>query len=109
MKVAKAGSEEVFTGKTAIVTGGSRGIGQAIVTALAARGTDLCLLGRNERSLMQLADRITGQNRVRVYHCDLVVRDQIENFAADFRRDFGSVDFLIHCAAIMILERQNYC
>jgi NAD(P)-dependent dehydrogenase (short-subunit alcohol dehydrogenase family) len=37
MKVAKAGSEEAFTGKTAIVTGGSRGIGQAIATALAAR------------------------------------------------------------------------
>jgi short-subunit dehydrogenase len=115
MKAAKAGNyrvnrykekelvEEAFTGKTAIVTGASRGIGESIATALAARGTNLCLLGRNEKSLMQLADRIAGPNRVRVYRCDLAVPEQIENFAADFRRDFDSVDFLIHCAAIIAL------
>jgi short-subunit dehydrogenase len=95
--------KEAFNGKTAIVTGGSGGIGKAIATALAVRGTDLCLLGRNERSLIQLANRITGQNRVQVYRCDLAVPEQIENFAADFKRDFDSIDFLIHCAAIISL------
>ena len=99
----KESFDKVFTGRTAIVTGGSSGIGKAIATALATKGADLCLIGRNERSLIQLAHRITGPNRVRVYRCDFVVPEQIENFAADFRRDFDSVDFLIHCAAIIAL------
>jgi PAS domain S-box-containing protein len=95
--------DKVFTGRTAIVTGGSSGIGKAIAMALAASGADLCLIGRNERSLIQLARRLTGPNRVRVYRCDLLIPEQIETFAADFRRDFDSLDFLIHCAAVIAL------
>ena len=52
--------DKVFTGRTAIVTGGSSGIGKAIAMALAASGADLCLIGRNEISLVQLAHRLTG-------------------------------------------------
>jgi PAS domain S-box-containing protein len=95
--------DRVFTGRTAIVTGGSSGISKAIAMALAASGADLCLIGRNERSLIQLARRLTGPNRVRVYRCDLLIPEQIETFAADFRRDFDSLDFLIHCAAVIAL------
>jgi PAS domain S-box-containing protein len=95
--------DKVFTGRTAIVTGGSSGIGKAIAMTLAANGADLCLIGRNERSLIQLARRFMGPNRVRVYRCDLLIPEQIETFAADFRRDFDSLDFLIHCAAVIAL------
>jgi PAS domain S-box-containing protein len=95
--------DQVFTGRTAIVTGGSSGIGKAIAIALAARGADLCLIGRNEKSLLQLARGVSNSNRVRVYHCDLLIPEQIETFAAHFRRDFDSLDFLIHCAAVIAL------
>jgi PAS domain S-box-containing protein len=95
--------DKVFAGKTAIVTGGSSGVGRAIAIALAARGTSLSLLGRNETALAQVARNIEGPNRARVYRCDLSVPEQIENFAADFKRDFDSVDFLIHCAAVIAM------
>ena len=97
----RASIAPVFAGKTAVVTGGTGGIGRAIAAALAARGADLCLLGRNERSLMEVARSIGGSSRVRVYRCDLSVPEQIENFAVDFKDDFASADFLIHCAAVI--------
>jgi short-subunit dehydrogenase len=40
---------------------------------------------------------------VRVYRCDLSVPEQIDNFAVNFKRDFVSVDFLIHSAAVIAL------
>jgi PAS domain S-box-containing protein len=95
--------DKAFAGKTAIVTGGGSGVGKAIAMALAAKGADLCLLGRNETALVQVGRSVEGPNRVRVYRCDLSVPEQIEKFAADFKRDFDSVDFLIHCAAIIAL------
>jgi PAS domain S-box-containing protein len=99
----KESFEQIFIGRTAIVTGGSSGIGKAIAMALAACGANLCLIGRNEQSLIQWARRVTGPNRVRIYRCDLLIPEQIETFAADFRRDFDSLDFLIHCAAVIAL------
>jgi short-subunit dehydrogenase len=71
--------------------------------AIAARGADLCLIGRNEKSLIELARRAKDPNRVRVYRCDLLIPEHIETFTADFRRDFDSLDFLIHCAAVIAL------
>jgi short-subunit dehydrogenase len=99
----KKSLDQTFAGKTAIVTGGGSGVGKAIAMGLAAKGADLCLLGRNETALAQVGRSIEGPNRVRVYRCDLSVPEQIEKFAADFRRDFDAVDFLIHCAAIIAL------
>lgn len=95
--------DPVFADRTAIVTGSSSGIGKAIAFALAAKGTNLCLLGRNETALAQLARSIGGHNRVWVYRCDFSVPEQIDDFAVNFKRDFDSVDFLIHSAAVIAL------
>jgi short-subunit dehydrogenase len=94
---------QFFTNKTAIVTGASSGIGRAIAKALAARGAKLGLLGRNQSALSQLALTTGEFNQVHTYGCDLSVPQQIEDFAAKFKRDFVSVDFLIHCAGVISL------
>jgi short-subunit dehydrogenase len=103
MSNSKNSDYQCFTDKTAIVTGGSSGIGRAIARALAARGATLCLLGRNESALTQLGLTIGAPDQVRIYRCDLSVPQQIENFAAQFKSDFTSVDFLIHCAGVIYL------
>ena len=50
---------------------------------------------------MELARSIGGSSRVRIYRCDLSVPEQIDSFAAGFKKDFDSVDFLVHCAAVI--------
>jgi 3-oxoacyl-[acyl-carrier protein] reductase len=48
----------MFKGRKAIVTGGSRGIGYAIASALSERGARVLITGRNEESLKIAAKRI---------------------------------------------------
>ena len=47
-----------LTGKTAVITGASRGIGAATATAFAAAGANICLLARSETQIIELAKDI---------------------------------------------------
>jgi len=51
-------TDQALAGRTALVTGASRGIGRAIATALAAAGARLTLVARDERSLERFADEL---------------------------------------------------
>ena len=59
-------------GKTAIVTGGSRGIGKAIAKALAREGVDMALVSRNVRDLEATAAQIAGESGRKVVPPDYV-------------------------------------
>ncbi|MFD5315608.1 SDR family NAD(P)-dependent oxidoreductase [Streptomyces sp. NPDC127098] len=52
------GEPQIHEGKQAIVTGGTRGIGEAIVRRLAAQGMSVVMVGRSDTTLRQAADRI---------------------------------------------------
>ncbi|MFE4462640.1 SDR family NAD(P)-dependent oxidoreductase, partial [Nocardia tengchongensis] len=49
-----------LSGKTAVITGGSRGIGARTARALAANGARVCVVGRDERALGEVVTAITG-------------------------------------------------
>ncbi len=51
------------SGKVALITGASRGIGYGIAEALVARGDRLCITGRNEEALKEAVERL-GADRV---------------------------------------------
>jgi NAD(P)-dependent dehydrogenase (short-subunit alcohol dehydrogenase family) len=72
--------EEQFslTGKRALVTGASKGIGAAIAIAMAKAGADLILVGRTEESLSQTAKEVerAGRKATKVL-CDLSFSDEI--------------------------------
>ena len=87
-------------GKAAIVTGGSRGIGAAIVKSLAADGFDIAIIyqGSKERAEC-LAEEIkaTGRNAIAV-QCDVSSLEQVEKMTAEVLEKLGSVDVLVNNA-----------
>jgi gluconate 5-dehydrogenase len=88
-----------LTGRVAIVTGTSRGLGQYMARALAKAGVDLVLTSRNRDHLAAFEKEITAIGR-RAVSLALDVRDHgsIERMAADAEQAFGHLDILVNNA-----------
>jgi NAD(P)-dependent dehydrogenase (short-subunit alcohol dehydrogenase family) len=85
-----------LVGRTALVTGGGRGIGRAIAVALAARGARVVVTGRSTGDLEQVASATGGIAMT----ADLADRASIEALLARIGAEVGAVDVLVHNAGI---------
>ncbi len=86
-------------GKTAIVTGGGRGIGRAIALAFAGQGADVCVLARSRAQLDEVAREITATGRRGVaLVCDVADRESVEQAFATARSSLGRLDVLVNNA-----------
>jgi 2-hydroxycyclohexanecarboxyl-CoA dehydrogenase len=87
--------------KTAIVTGGSRGIGRAIALRLAQEGANLGILNRQKTLGDKVADEITssGHNAIAI-SCDVTSYEQTKAAVDKVYQEFGSIDILINNAGI---------
>jgi len=88
-----------LSGRVAIVTGTSRGLGQYMARALAKAGADLVLTSRTRESLRAFEAEVTGLGR-RAASLELDVRNQesIERMAAEAEKAFGHLDILVNNA-----------
>ena len=88
-----------LSGRVAIVTGTSRGLGQYFARALAKAGADLVLTSRKRESLASFEDEIRSLGR-KALSLELDVRDQhgIELMASAAHEAFGRIDILINNA-----------
>jgi NAD(P)-dependent dehydrogenase (short-subunit alcohol dehydrogenase family) len=88
-----------LSGRVAIVTGTSRGLGQYMARALAKAGADLALTSRTRESLRAFEAEIKGLGR-RAVSLELDVRNQesIERMAAEAEKAFGHLDILVNNA-----------
>jgi NAD(P)-dependent dehydrogenase (short-subunit alcohol dehydrogenase family) len=95
-----AGNIWDLTGKVALVTGGSQGLGKAMARGLAEAGADIILASRREAELKAaLAEVLQGTaRRGRVCVADLSRRDEAEKLAKDALAAFGRIDILINNA-----------
>jgi NAD(P)-dependent dehydrogenase (short-subunit alcohol dehydrogenase family) len=88
-----------LTGKVAIVTGASRGLGQTFARALAKAGADLAITSRTLDSLKAFQAEVEGMGR-RVVPLELDVRDEssIRRMVSDAAKAFGRIDILVNNA-----------
>jgi NAD(P)-dependent dehydrogenase (short-subunit alcohol dehydrogenase family) len=89
-----------LTGKRAVVTGGSRGIGLAVAEALAAEGADVALVARGREALDAAAAQV-GRHGTRVLGCPADTTDdaQVRAVVAEIAGALGGVDVLVNAAA----------
>jgi len=91
----------MFEGKTAIITGAARGIGQAIALDLAAKGADIVIgdvkaewLSETEEALKQLGAKVTCKE------LDVTSADACQNVFNDVAKENGRIDILVNNAGI---------
>ncbi len=91
-----------LTGKRALVTGGSRGIGKAIARGLAQEGVDVALLARGAAALQATAAEIAAQTGRKVVgiSADTTSDGQVRDAVAEAVRQLGGcIDILVNAAA----------
>lgn len=86
-------------GKVAVVTGGAKGLGQAMALALAGAGADVVITGKTQANNERAAEEVKSMGR-RAMAVEADVRDpiQVENMVAAVVKEFGRVDILINSA-----------
>jgi len=95
--------KELFdlTGKTAIVTGGSRGIGKEMAEALAEAGANLMLCARREEWLNETVEEFRAKGfRVEGKTGDVAKDEDVQAIVDETVKTFGKVDVLINNAGI---------
>ena len=87
-----------LTGKTAIVTGSTRGIGRAVAQALADSGARVAVVGRDREKAAGVASAVG--NGAMGFACDVTDTAQITALVADVEKEFGGVDILVNNAGV---------
>ena len=88
-------------GKTALVTGGGRGLGKAVALALAAEGVNVAITGRNENNLKSVVAEIESKGVKSSYSVfDVTDKKQVFVSLEKLQNDFGKFDILINNAGI---------
>ncbi len=89
-----------LSGRTALVTGGSKGLGKAMAAGFASHGADVMICSRNAEELEATASKIhesTGR-RVEYTVADLTSRDGVASLVEATQSQFGGVDILVNNA-----------
>lgn len=92
----------MLNGKTAIITGGSRGIGAAIARQFAAQGANVAILyaGNTEAAQAVFRECLELGVEARAYRCDVASFEQTKQTVAAIKADFGTAHILVNNAGI---------
>ncbi|GAB6183841.1 SDR family oxidoreductase [Thermodesulfovibrio hydrogeniphilus] len=89
-----------INGKTAIITGASKGIGLAIANKFAKEGANLMLVARSEGLLKDISSKLQKEYDIKVVYAkvDITKPDEIEKAFEIFRKNFQALDILVNNA-----------
>lgn len=96
---------ETLQNKTALVTGGTKGIGFAIAEALLRLGARVFICGRSKSGLAKALEWLAPHGHVEGEICDVRSEEQVRAMLAECERLFGGVDILVNNAGIGIMGK----
>jgi 3-oxoacyl-[acyl-carrier protein] reductase len=90
-----------LSGRTAVVTGASSGIGRGVACLFAQEGAEVALVARRADRLQEICQEITNRGgKARPYIFDLYQSQRIRDFFKEIEQDLGAVDILVNNAGI---------
>jgi len=89
----------MFDDKTAVITGGAKGIGEGCTRVFHREGASVAIFDVDEQAGNQLSNELSS--RARFFHCDISDEDQIKRAFREVEAHFGSIDILINNAGRM--------
>lgn len=92
------GGMESLSGKTAVVTGGTRGIGRAIAERLLREGCHVAICGRKQESVDRAVAAMQALGRIAGFPADVTRVHAVRNFFTAVDREFGGLDILVNNA-----------
>ncbi len=95
-----------LTGRTALVTGGTRGIGRAIATGLVREGAAVAICGRAKDAVQKAVEEIarSAEGKIRGAQADVSKPDEVRRLFAFVDAELGGLDILVNNAGIALLR-----
>jgi NAD(P)-dependent dehydrogenase (short-subunit alcohol dehydrogenase family) len=93
-----------LTGRVALVTGASSGIGRAIALELARQGAQLFMVGRDPVRLAESAEDARKFSQVTDFRVDLTLQDDVQALVRHLEQESDRLDILIHSAGVIHLN-----
>lgn len=93
----------MLKGKTAIITGGSRGLGAAIACRFASMGADIAIIySGSHRAAQDICQRCSAESGAKAlaYQCDVADFEAVKETVAKIKEDFGTAHILVNNAGI---------
>jgi 3-hydroxybutyrate dehydrogenase/3-oxoacyl-[acyl-carrier protein] reductase len=84
-----------LTGQTALITGGTRGIGRAVAHSLLGAGAFVAVSGRDARKAEELTERWSATGRLLVIEGDVMSKDGMESMIDQTEAHFGPLDICV--------------
>ena len=90
-----------LSGKTAIVTGASQGLGRAVAIALGNSGARVACVARNADKLKETVEAITAAGgQAEAFSCDVTDRESVEQVVEHIADEWGGIDILVNNAGV---------
>ncbi len=96
---------ESLSGKVAVVTGGTRGIGHAIAARLLSEGASVAICGRTRNSVDRAVAALKSAGNIFGHPADLARQDQVSKFFQAVDAQFGALDILVNNAGAAVFKK----
>lgn len=95
-----------LTGQTALVTGGSKGIGKAICFALAREGANVVIAARDESKIRETMEELKERSgKALAIQADVRYEEDVKNLISKIIKEFGRLDILVNNAGVAYRKR----